>query len=369
MAYNCLLQGLWFEAAAWAEQELALSRSVGGFGLPTALKHRGWALTSTGDLALAIVDFKEGIDITQKRHDEAENIRLTRRLAEAYDRQGRWKMSNELFQSQIRREEQFGRLIARANDLGLLGISFLRQGNLHEAEWRLAESLRDAHIDFQPRTLIALGHVHLKRGDALEARRHYQQAIDTSRGNAYFIAEARIGLLLASLLVPNNDALADLSAEIEKACAANGYNDLLAYLHLIRASVAWRHAGMPPDAAFSSFIQNAERAMIYEIRFNQFLLDEVFSAENVSPLVPPILHMCVARPVEGREALESIRDWWTSARNELVTDGDETKANAPIGIPLARAEQISRSYEPGDGSSQPTILKQLNHTLSTLKAA
>ena len=125
LAYTFLLMGEWTAAVEWAQSAVTLSRQLGGYALTKHLKTLGWAYTYRGELNLALNVLEESLRLAQERQDEAEIIKVSRRLAEIYDKQRRWALAVPLHQDLIARNNKYGRVISKATCLALLGISYL----------------------------------------------------------------------------------------------------------------------------------------------------------------------------------------------------------------------------------------------------
>ena len=77
----------------------------------------------------------------------------------------------------------------------------------------------------------------------------------------------------------------------------------------------------------------------------------------------PIIQQCLERGKEGQRMLGALRDWWQSGLNESGAPRPDTISLIPEGIPLMEAEKMARQREPGDGSSQTSVVDQINISL------
>src|SRR6266699_3576952 len=112
LAYSYLLMGEWHNAIKWAAEEVTLSRQMGGYSLTNALNTLGWAHLYNGELTLARSFIEEALALAEQHQQEGELLLLTRRLAEVYDRENRWSVSNPLYQDLIEKDKKFGRVVS-----------------------------------------------------------------------------------------------------------------------------------------------------------------------------------------------------------------------------------------------------------------
>ncbi len=62
--------------------------------------------------------------------------------------------------------------------------------------------------------------------------------------------------------------------------------------------------------------------------------------------------------------LVALRDWWQSGLNDVGTPRPDTISPIPEGISLLEAERIARDREPGDGSTQISVVEQISRALA-----
>lgn len=106
-----------------------------------------------------------------------------------------------------------------------------------------------------------------------------------------------------------------------------------------------------------------QRALIYALRYNRFLLDEVLWGGNVATPLRPVIPHCLERGEEGQQMLVALRDWWRTGTNDIGTPRPDTISPIPEGIALLEAERIAREREPGDGSPQKTVIEKIAEVL------
>ena len=103
--------------------------------------------------------------------------------------------------------------------------------------------------------------------------------------------------------------------------------------------------------------------MIYALRYNRFLLDELLSGRPQGTPLRPIIPSLLERGADGRAMLIALRDWWQSGVNDVGTPRPDTISPIPEGIPLLEAEKLARQREPGDGSVQKSVMEQFETIL------
>ena len=106
-----------------------------------------------------------------------------------------------------------------------------------------------------------------------------------------------------------------------------------------------------------------KQAMVYALRYNRFLLDEVLNGRSQGTPLHPIIPYCLERGKEGRQILISLRDWWQTGINQIGISQPDTISPIPLGIPLLQAEHIARKREPGIGDLQKSVVEQIDAVL------
>jgi len=106
-----------------------------------------------------------------------------------------------------------------------------------------------------------------------------------------------------------------------------------------------------------------KQSLVYALRYNRFLLDEVLSGRPQGTPLRPVISYLLERGEEGRSMLIALRDWWCTGKNDIGTPRPDTISPIPEGIPLREAERIAREREPGDGLPQRTVVEQLDAAL------
>jgi tetratricopeptide (TPR) repeat protein len=263
---------------------------------------------------------------------------------------------------------------------GFWGYILDRQGRYKESEKKLLRSLetkkRVGDVIGIPELYIWLGELIEIRFlvDSLEnklelASSYYSEAASLVRSlqtRHYFRVWALTGLIRVKHAQGDYAAIPPLLAEAEQLAQQYEYNDHLASLRLTQGHIAWEGNAPTWENGFDAALRYYQHALIYALRYNRFLLDEVLSGRPQGTPLRPIIPECLKRGEEGRRMLIALRDWWQTGVNDIGTPRPDTISPIPEGIPLLEAERIAREREPGDGSPQKTVLEQIEAALEQI---
>jgi tetratricopeptide (TPR) repeat protein len=185
------------------------------------------------------------------------------------------------------------------------------------------------------------------------------------KGRNYFQCGALTGLIRVKHAQGDYAAIPPLLAEAEGLAQQYEYNDHLASLRLTQGHLAWEGVGQVSNLSygFDAALRYYQHALIYALRYNRFLLDEVLSGRPQGTPLRPIIPECLKRGEEGRRMLIALRDWWQTGLNDIGTPRPDTISPIPENIPLLEAERIAREREPGDGSPQKSVVEQIESVL------
>lgn len=183
-------------------------------------------------------------------------------------------------------------------------------------------------------------------------------------GRRYYECCMLTGLVRVKHAQGDYAAIPPLVAEAEQLAQQYEYNDHLASLRLTQ--------GMTTDKiglnGQITTLEYVKQALVYALRYNRFLLDEVLSGRPQGTPLRPIIPYCIEQGEEGRRMLIALRDWWQTGVNDVGTPRPDTISPIPEGIALLDAERLAREREPGDGSPQMSVVKQIEATLLSKKA-
>ncbi len=317
LAYTYLLMGDWNKALDFATRGVTESRKVGGYWLTTALKTLGWVCTYKGDLAEGLIYINEALKLVKKRNDETEIIKLSRRLADIYDRQNRWSESNALYLEFIEKDRGFGRVASMSTYLALLGVSYIKQGRNEEAETKLTESL--VHVDKhnEPLVHIGLGQVNLNQVQIENAVQHFEKALAISQNRPYYMAQATFGLAQTEYMQANYEKAAEYVKKVQSLSTDYIYYDMLARLKLFQSNALLDGRHVDQERNLEIIFNNFQDALFNSLRYNSFLLDEVLSVGIRGTPIRSIIDLCLNQGDVGRQMLEKLREWWASASIEI----------------------------------------------------
>lgn len=205
-----------------------------------------------------------------------------------------------------------------------------------------------------------LGSLCLAQGQLDDALKHYSLCLETAQscGNHIFQSASFLGLVRVKHAQGEHHAIPPLLAEAEQLAQQYEYNDHLASLRLTQG-----HVGQISNLPYETNLSYYKQAMIYALRYNRFLLDEVLSGRPQGTPLRPIIPYCLERGEEGRRMLIALRDWWQTGVNDIGAPRPDTISPIPEGIPLLEAEPIAREREPGDGSPQKSVVEQIEAAL------
>lgn len=247
-------------------------------------------------------------------------------------------------------EQELRRSLATKQQLGdSLGLSELTNalGELHEA-----------------RAMRATGDEH--RRDLAAARASYFKSLDYRwTGRRYHESTTLAGLVRVKYALGDDADIPPLLAAAEKVALQFEYNDHLASLRLVQGHIAWVGLDDPRGAAFDAALAFYREAVVYALRYNRFLLDELLTGRPEGTHLPAIVPHCLRAGAEGQRMLEALRAWWARGTNDVGEPRPETISPLAEGIPLVEAERTARTQEPGDGMAQRGVLEQLDTALAT----
>jgi len=259
--------------------------------------------------------------------------------------------------------------------LGFYGAILVKQGDLEKAREYLSRSLemklalKDNSYILE--TLNYLGALCQIENELLEAENYYTQSLSLRwTGRLYFECGALTGLVRVKHAQGQYDAISPLLTEAEQLAQQYEYNDHLASLRLTQGHIAWEPKTSEVCGDFGSLsgfdaaLHFYQHALVYALRYNRFLLDEVLWGGGVATPLRPIIPHCLERGEEGRRMLIALRDWWQTGANDIGTPRPDTISPIPEGIPLLEAERMAREREPGDGSPQRTVVEQIEKALA-----
>ncbi len=181
-------------------------------------------------------------------------------------------------------------------------------------------------------------------------------------GQRYYECGALTGLLRVKY--KQGDQAALLLMDAEKLAQQYEYNDYLALILLTQGHMTGNTISSDSKIAFDVALRYYQQALVFSLRFNRFLLDEVLSGRPQGTPWQPIIPHCLQLGAQGRRMLGDLRDWWQTGINDIGEPHPETISPIAENLPLLDAEQIARQREPGDGLPQLTVIEQIEKVLT-----
>jgi hypothetical protein len=360
-------QGMWREMLGIQQEGLELAKprwSSNSFIKARLLGTMGECWVLAGRCSEAETNLSRSLKILEEKGVFDIRMRFHRDLGYALGMQSRFEEAMDCFAESDKVADQLGKdgePIEKAYTSIFRGRVLLEQNDLENAQKSLQEAI--GHMtNSDPKRMICfsfLGRAHEMMQQWHEAEDSYNKALalrQTIKGQHYFEADARTGLVRVKHAQGDFNGLSKPLAEAEKLAQDYEYNDLLASLRLTQAEQQINDYG----TALSLFKQ----AMTYALRYNRFLLDEILGGRPQGTLLCPIIPFCLRHGEAGQRLLTALRDWWQTDVNDIGIPRPSTISPIPESISLVEAEQIARGYEPGISTIQRSVVDQIDLALS-----
>jgi tetratricopeptide (TPR) repeat protein/uncharacterized membrane protein len=354
------LCGEWLETINNKREAISIIDSLKDTNYAKAKILGRWSLEIwIGQWAVAESEFRKSIATAENVEDSNLLTEASKRLGWVLGLQNRNEEAQVWFSKSLEIESKT--LWSTATTIGFQGLSLINK-DPREAQLYLQKSL-DMKIKANilmgvPELLNGLGYISEIDKDFIAAENHYRQSLEYRElGRIYFACNALIGLARMKFAQNDSEALLSLLADADGLAQKHEYNDCLASMRLAQGHLAWRNNHQ--DRALSFY----QHAIIYALRYNRFLLDELLSGRPQGTPLRPIIPYCLERGEERKKTLIALRDWWKTGVNDVGSPRPDTISPIPEGIPLLDAEKLARQREPGDGSMQRSMLEQLEAAL------
>jgi tetratricopeptide (TPR) repeat protein len=287
-------------------------------------------------------------------------------LAYALGLQEKYDQAGQYFAASIAIAEKLGAEFSGkiGTAYGLWGAILTRQGKLDSANECLNQGLK-SKVDLRdnlgiPEILVWLGELSEVKGDLDAAEAFYHRHLDEFRwvGRKYFDCAALTGLVRVQYSREKTKAIPALWDESESLAQKFEYNDHLASLYLTRGYLALDGSVSDWDTGSKPALRSFHNALIYGLRYNRYLLDELVSGSGFTR-ISSLGSYLKRKGKKGQKILEALQDGWRKGDNEAKFHRHSTVSPLPGGIPLKEAERLARQREPGAGQPQKTVLEQL----------
>jgi len=322
-------------------------------------------------------DFHAGLEISKQREELEWLTTKTRDFGLCIALQGKCSQVLPVIEDSLALARSWGnqgelQIFETSN---IVGIIWLRCGDFEKAIEYLTEAIEigkrlRAHLHVAP-LFLAIAYEVTQR--ICEAEEYYRFSYDDSKAidRNYVRCAALTGLVRVKHTQGDYAAIPPLLAEAEQLAQQYEYNDHLASLRLRQGHIAWEGVGQVGNLSYGydAALHYYQHALIYALRYNRFLLDEVLSGRPQGTPLHPVTPYCLERGEEGQRMLLALRDCWKTGMNNIGTPHPDTISPISEGIPLLEAERIAREREPGDGSPQTNVAEQIEMTLSEQNAA
>lgn len=347
------------------EREISMIPAINSTVLLKARLINAWQLARVwlGRYSEAEKLLREATDIEIRMGKSDTKEIVHRDLLLAIGMQKRISEASEMFEKEVKRCRSIGEEVVYdlTGVLGFWGIAALHNGNLPFAYDCLCETgeILRAKNDPIRETYFWLGMCCLAKGDWENAEESFSQYFSFPKTElCYFQSGALTGLVRVKHAQSKFDEIPALLDEAEALAQEFEYNDHLAALRLQQGHFAWEE----DSTAILGFYQ---QALIYSLRYNRFLLDDVLFGDNIATPFPPIIPVCLQKGDAGRQMLLKLLEWWQTGINNVGKARPDTISLIPENIPLAEAERLAREIEPGDGSLQKTVVERIKMALAS----
>ncbi len=244
-----------------------------------------------------------------------------------------------------------------------LGVIYLRHGDVDSAKKFLSESCRIFRVQGNDYMVheeeYYLGVCCLYRQEWLEAESCFSGYLEFPFDDwfHYFKCGSLIGLAQIRWHFEKESEVMQLLSDAEDLARQHEYNDHLATSQLIMGHMAWE--GKRKD----DILRNYKNAMIYALRYNRFLLDEIISGRSQGTYLNPIIPFCLEQGEDGKKILAELCNWWKTELNDVGVARQDTISLIPEGITLLEAEKIAREIEVGNNTKQKSVVEQIEKNL------
>jgi tetratricopeptide (TPR) repeat protein len=369
-------QGMWKEGISMQRQGLQEVAKVVGEQQQSYLRAEflgrySMHLTWTGQYCEIEKRLQEALNIAERFQRIRHQIYFLRDLAFVLGLQGKVGESTERFAEATRLEiDQKEAPLDDAYLNGFRGLIALKWLGAEQAEQYFTISMnklrevsrREWHM---PPFLNWHGAFYEVKGELESAERCYRECLSLhSLEQWYWYVGALTGLMRIYYAREDSTGIDSVLHHCDQLAQRYEYNDYMASLRLIQGHMAWDGQFMTGEQGFDGALHFYQQALIYALRYNRFLLDEVLSGRPQGTVLQPIIPHCLKRGKEGQSMLQTLRDWWQNGINDV--DKPRSDSISPIreDISLLEGERLARDREKGDGSIQPTVTEQFVQALT-----
>jgi len=321
-----------------------------------------WAWPLAGRCYAAERNVRESLAIVKRLENISVLPTYLRNLGLVLGMQRRYNEANTCFVESIDIAKSLGTdfLENWATSMGFFGMILTQQGHYDKAEECLDKCLaiKEEIGDNLgiPEVLVWKGALHKARQEWEAAINCYDRSLDWRWTERHYCeSEALVNICRIKYQQRVFDDILPLVVEAEQLAQKHEYNNHLAALHMTLGHIAWNGSINNFGTGFEVAKNHYQKSLIYALRFNRFLLDE---------MLEELIAYCCERDNKGRKMLATLKKFWQAGYNNVGTCNSDTVSSLPEDVSLFEAERLARKYEPGDGNKQTIVVKQIEHALS-----
>ncbi len=235
--------------------------------------------------------------------------------------QGKTEEADQYFDEGIRIGEREDPLY-KATVEGFRGLVALKWKGVELAEKSLSSGWDQLHSQTkrkwdEPAFLNWRGMLYEVKGEFEKSKESYKECLSPRLLQLevwYWLAGALTGLVRVHYAM-RGDLDIDSLQEAESLAQLFEYNDHMASLRLIQGHVAWDGQITSRGQGFDAALSFYKDALVYALRYNRFLLDEMLSGRSQETPFQPIIPHCQNRKDNGERMLQALREWWQKGTN------------------------------------------------------
>jgi len=330
--------------------------------------------SAQGNPNLAYEDFQQALNYARENGSHRLLIDVLNELNYFYQRYGRFEDALSVLPEVVELARKDGDEREEGLALARLGELYIAQGDFSE---RTRETLEmAAYLLYRADDTQSWGWANRNLGSWFmvhrkfdEARSHFEASVDAYRKRKATrgLLRSLVALCECYMELAEFAKIGELFLEIEDLDRQLILSEWRSRWLLLKAHCV-RDGHIPEwgkgfDAAFEFY----KLALVYALRYNRFLLDEVLAGRPQGTPLRPIIPECLKRGEEGLKMLRALREWWQKGKNDVGAPRPDTISPIPENIALLDAEKIAREREPGDNSPQTSVIERLNQTLKEAK--
>ncbi len=282
--------------------------------------------------------------------------------------QGKYEEAAAFFKESIDLSHRIDEVPREAVVYGYSGRILIRKGDLEQAREHLRKCIEGSEMLTDNRIVEVktwLAEIDEIQGQFTKAEASYHKVINsTLNWRLYYKCASLIGLARVQFAQSHFQLIPALFTEAEEIAQQYEYNDHLTSLRMLQAQAVWEKHVPAWGNGFKKALFFYQQSLVYALRYNRFLVDEILWGGGFRTPLKPILSYCQTRGDAGRKMLTALRDWWKIGINDIGFSRPNSISPIPEGIPLLLGERLARQREPGDGHLQKNVIQILEEALA-----